>query len=245
MINRRFHLNLRVTLFSLVCLVTFIQLGFWQLAREDEKREVLAASRAQESAPPLTARQLKDLSEPGYLPVRLSGRYLPEPVLLLDNVVLEGRVGFEVLHLFLDDSGQRFLVNRGFVAMGRTRDTRVEIPRLITSSTEILGKVYPGGGAPLDLESAGPVFETVPVIVQRIDIASLSAWIGEDIYPFVVRLDEGQQGALPRFWPRVVMPPEKHRGYAIQWFMMAMAVFAAWLFFSFPKAANERRHPNE
>jgi cytochrome oxidase assembly protein ShyY1 len=31
------------------------------------------------------------------------------------------------------------------------------------------------------------------------------------------------------------MSPEKHKGYAIQWFSMALAVLIAWLFFSFSK----------
>jgi cytochrome oxidase assembly protein ShyY1 len=35
------------------------------------------------------------------------------------------------------------------------------------------------------------------------------------------------------------MTPEKHFGYALQWFTMALAVTLAWLFFSFRKEEIE------
>jgi cytochrome oxidase assembly protein ShyY1 len=64
------------------------------------------------------------------------------------------------------------------------------------------------------------------------------AAFGERVYPLVIRLEIDQLGSLPRYWPSTVMSPEKHKGYAIQWFSMALAVLIAWLFFSFSKDLN-------
>ncbi len=232
--DRKFRLNVRVTVFSLLCLGLFVQLGFWQLDREDEKLQLLDAKSQLTTTGPITASELLEDSPSG-TPVILSGRYLPNPSLLLDNIVLKGRVGFEVLHLFQDDAGYLFLVNRGFVGMGKTRDTRLDIPAISAGPSAIRGKIYVGGGPPLGLEADALVAGDVPSIVQKIDISALEIIIGEDIHPHIVRLNEGETGALPRYWPEVVMAPEKHRGYAIQWFLMAFAVIAAWFFFSFPK----------
>ena len=232
--DRKFRLNVRVAVFSLLCFVLFIKLGFWQLGREEEKRQLLEANSRLAASDPITAAELGEDSRSG-TPVILSGRYLPNPSLLLDNIVLKGRVGFEVLHLFQDEGGFLFLVNRGFVGMGKTRGTRVDIPVISEGHSAIRGKIYVGGGPPLGLEADPLVAGDFPSIVQKIDIRALENIIGEDIHPHILRLNEGETGALPRYWPEVVMGPEKHRGYAIQWFMMAFAVIAAWFFFSFPK----------
>ena len=40
--NRTFRFNWKVTVFSTLCLSSFLYLGFWQLEREDEKRELLS-----------------------------------------------------------------------------------------------------------------------------------------------------------------------------------------------------------
>ena len=74
-----------------------------------------------------------------------------------------------------------------------------------------------------------------PQIVQSIDINLLSNELQLGLFPFVVRLQEDQLGALPRSWVVSNMTPEKHQGYALQWFLMALAVFVAWGFFTFRK----------
>ena len=162
------------------------------------------------------------------------GNYLDEGTLLLDNIVLNGKVGFEVVQLFADDSGHHLLVNRGFVPMGRTRDDPVGIPLAESNHLEIFGRIYRPESTPVILAPEIIDFDSFPVIVQQVDAKILSNRLKKNIYPHIVRLNEGEEGALPRFWPDTVMPPEKHRGYAVQWFTMALAVVIAWLFFSFP-----------
>ena len=74
--------------------------------------------------------------------------------------------------------------------------------------------------------------------MQDIDVKKMIAALGERVYPLVIRLELEQLGSLPRYWPSTVMSPEKHKGYAIQWFSMALAVLIAWLFFSFSKDSH-------
>lgn len=188
---------------------------------------------------PVAALELESFDQVLGLPLGLSGHYREDVTLLLDNVVLEGRVGFEVHQLFSDLSGRQFLVNRGFAAMGRTRQDPVDIPPTGTEDLQIVGVIYEREGAPLSPVDSDDVFRAFPAIVQQIDIAALEKKLSIELYPHVIRLGVDQPTALPRFWPDSVMPPEKHLGYAIQWFTMAIAVVIAWLFFSYRREEDE------
>ncbi|MDC0067466.1 SURF1 family protein [Gammaproteobacteria bacterium] len=229
-----FRFNWRVTVFSVLCFAGFVYLGIWQLEREVEKRELLTQKAQRFSLPPLQAASLLEEGDLDGVPVRLVGEYL-EPVLLLDNKVLKGNVGFETHQLFRDDSGPLFLVNRGFVPMGRTRQDPLKFPEVHHEHTDILGRIYQPGDQVMLLNDQSPLSVEFPIIVQQIDVEKMNDAVGKRVYPFVIRLEAGQFGALPRYWPSTVMPPEKHRGYAIQWFLMALAVLIAWWFFSFRK----------
>ena len=232
--KRAFRFNWRVTVFSVLCLAGFARLGIWQLEREVEKRELLAQKAYRVSLPSLEAANLLEEGDLEGLPVRLVGEY-HEPVLLLDNKVLKGKVGFEAHQLFRDDTGLLFLVNRGFVPMGRTREVQPKFPKVHHEPADIRGRIYQPGKQILLLNDQNPLTTEFPIIVQQIDVEKMNAAVGKPIYPFVIRLEAGQFGALPRHWPGTVMSPETHRGYAIQWFSMALAVLIAWLFFSFSK----------
>lgn len=237
------RINWKVTIFSLVFLGVFLRLGFWQLERASEKVVLLERQEAAMNEAPATLLSLVEagVAEDGE---RVSGfgRYDEEDVYLLDNRVLEGKVGFEVLVPFFDEASQTwFLVNRGFVPMGRTRDDAPTIPAMAPNPQALNGKIYLGG----KIASAGPEHvaeKKFGTIVQAPDTALVSLERGEDFYPhfpFLVRLEEEDRNALPRYWPVTVMSPAKHRGYAAQWFTMALAVTIAWAAFTFRRKQAE------
>ena len=229
--SRRFDFNWKLTLFAALCLVMFINLGFWQLDREVEKK------RLQESLNELAGSPGESLSQVGKdvmtgKRVRLIGRFNPEVILLLDNRVLDGKVGFEVHQLFHDEFTD-VLINRGFVQMGRTRADLPDIDRLQDFEGELEATVYKPSSDMVLLHNEVVEYNSYPVIVQHVDIVQFGDLVNREVFPHVLRLNEGEPGALPRYWPASVMSPEQHRGYAIQWFTMAFAVVAAWLAFSF------------
>lgn len=235
--NRAFSFNWKVTVFSVLSFSGFITLGFWQLEREVEKRELLAQNVQRLTLTPLEAANLPKEGDLEGLPVRLVGAYY-QPILLLDNKVLKGQVGFEAHQLFRDNTGLFFLVNRGFAPMGRTREDPLNLPQVHAKPADIRGRIYQPQSEILLLADQDQMLADFPVIVQRIDVEKMAAALSEQVYPLVIRLEAGQVGALPRYWPSTVMSPEKHKGYAIQWFSMALAVLIAWLFFSFSKDSH-------
>ena len=227
--------NWKLALFSGFFFILFVNLGLWQLERATEKEDLMAEQAIRRNLPPVVFNELpKDANDLSGTVVRLKGEYVPGRIFLLDNRVLKGKVGFEVLVPYRESGGVLVLVNRGFVPMGRTREETPVIPSLITSAITD-GSLY------IAVENsfipAAETIETVdwPRIVQTSDPLDLQQLIGEDLYPHLFRLTESDPNALPRFWPTTIMLPVKHKGYALQWFTMALVIAMAFTFFTFRK----------
>ena len=240
--KRHFVFSIRISVFAAVCFGSFLWLGFWQLDREKEKISMIAGEALQALETPQTlAGEIDQLALVDGQRVKISGEYDPKVVLLLDNRVLEGKVGFEVHQLFNENSGNAALVNRGFVPMGRTRTDSPAIPPVSTGEITITGRVHYPVAPMLAPDTRDESFEDLafPVIVQHPDLTRLKRHLGDrlqgSLAAFVVRADADAPGALPRYWPTTVMLPERHRAYAVQWFAMAVAVLLAWAAVSFPR----------
>ncbi|MFT7221098.1 MAG: surfeit locus 1 family protein, partial [Candidatus Azotimanducaceae bacterium] len=186
---RRFLVGPRITVFSVICLSGFISLGFWQLDREVEKGRLIAEELEQDSAAAIVISELDSNPRTGRR-VKLNGNFDPDVVLLLDNRVLNGKVGFEVHQLFHDKSGLSALVNRGFVQMGRTRSDLPVIPELPMGEVQIEGRIhYPS--EPYLLPAIDLAYETFPLIVQYPDVARLAKLLDDTTLAlFVVRSGE-------------------------------------------------------
>lgn len=238
--RERFAFNWKVTAFSAFFGVLFVNLGAWQLSRADEKRALIAAEFAKGALPPVSAKDWMDDEALAGRRILLAGQFAPGEIWLLDNKVLNGVVGFEVIQAFHDrPSATSFYVNRGFAAMGRTRADLPDVPAP-EGTVEIVASAYRPTGETYRLDDAGSdAGLAAGPIVQVIVQAMSDLPPGEGMHPVTLRLAGRSAGALPRHWPVTNMAPEKHEGYALQWFTMAFAVAAMWLFFSFPKARRQ------
>lgn len=220
--------NLKFAGFTLVLLPLLLALGFWQLHRADEKARELAEMDAKRSAEPLSIESFAALSgeELDGRRVELRGRYLAERSFLLDNRILRGRVGYELLTLFRDESGAVLLVDRGWLLAPRTR---AQLPAFDTPSQplRLTGEFY----VPQDRRRL-PLHPGTgwPRVVQALDVPGLGRIAGAvEAFPHLVVLDTGQPGVNDGDHARVNMPPARHTAYAAQWFLMAAALVAVFL----------------
>jgi cytochrome oxidase assembly protein ShyY1 len=63
-----------------------------------------------------------------------------------------------------------------------------------------------------------------------LDVQQLGNAIGRELLPMVLELDEGQPGALtPDPLTATQIGPEKHLGYAVQWFGLATALLMIYV----------------
>ena len=230
-------INFRLLLFTVFFLVVFVRLGFWQLERAEEKEAQRIAQAVSEDAQPMTLSQAqRERSRLSGQLIEDRGRFLEETVFLRDNVIFQGTVGFEVMRLFRSEAGDIALVNFGFVPGGSDRSVLPSVPAL-TGVNALSGRVYFSewaSDAGIELYTGWPRITPTQSPLANGNLAGLS------LLPFIVRLDVSHPDALPRFWPLTVTSAEKHRGYAVQWFLMAVALLTLFIVFTWKQHKEQR-----
>ena len=206
-----------MTLFVVTLLPVVTGLGLWQLERAEEKRRFEEAYLDRlASLPVVPGEKLVDFQR-----LRLAGRFEQDRDFLLDNQTWQGQVGYGVISSFLTSDGQRWLVNRGFLAGGNDRE-RLPAVQTPLEPAVIVGVVWPELGLlPMfaeDLWAAG-----WPKRIQRFEVARMAALLA-DARPVEIRLEAGQPGVLTPAPLEMNMPETKHTGYAVQWFGLAAAL---------------------
>ena len=207
-------------------------LGFWQLGRGEQKKMLIDRQQIAATAPALdlNGQTLIDKDALRYRPVTLLGHYDPAHQVLIDNQVLDGKPGYRVLTPFLPDKGgPAVLVNRGWVALGASREVLPNLD-ITTPIQQVQGRVnlFPEPG--IRLRGGEVPGETWPVRVQVIDKQLLAEKLGYTLSDYQVELDPAQSEGYQRQWKiAVAIPPEKHQAYAVQWFGLALTLTA--LFF--------------
>lgn len=226
-----FDFEWRTTLFVLVMVPALAGLGFWQLSRAEEKAAIAAEFESKRSRQPASLAELagEDPAELAYHPVLVTGRFREQQYFLQDNRLVQGRYGNEVLGVFELDNGGLALVNRGWIVADPARQSLPEVPT-VEGPVSITAQVYVAPGAAYTL-AQDPYTGDWPIRVQALVMAKAAAALGvpeQDLFPYPLRIDEGQAGALYVDWPVVNVGPAKHIGYAVQWF--AMSAVLALLF---------------
>lgn len=241
--NYRFDwkLSLLVLLFLPLC----VRLGFWQLAREEEKLLLQESWLARQMDLPVPLQTLDPAGDLQYRQVELEGRFDNAHVFLLDNRIHEGRVGFEVVQAFTLTDGLVAFVNRGWLPQGPDR-RQLPLPPPVEGEVRLRGSVYVPVGEALVLGDIAPG-EEWPKLMQTLEPAELAglAALAPDVsvFPYSVRLAEATPGVLQRNWRVISTTPEKHRGYAVQWFAMATALLLLYLYYS-TRPAPKDEHEN-
>jgi surfeit locus 1 family protein len=200
-------------LWSLLVLLGLF-LGLWQWERAEDKREYLARL---DAAPTLEA---PHETPPAGTRLTLRGHYVEDLTLFLDNRTHQGQLGVAVLTPLRTEDGRLWLIQRGFLATGPSRET----PQVETPSGEVVveGRWQPGGsGTPL----FGPNQEG-----RRLQRIELAAWetVADFSHDGWMHLERGQ-GLLEPWWRPSVMPPSRHVGYAVQWWGLALAALIVML----------------
>lgn len=234
-----FHFNWKLTLFTALLLPLLVSLGFWQLQREQEKRETQISYdlRATQAPVPLAQTDWQGADDIAWLRVEAAGRYDNARHFLLDNRINQSRVGYEIITPLQTGHGL-LLVNRGWIAQGADRQTLPEV-RVPDGEVTIQGAIYVPGGDIMVLGQEEPTGDNPwPRVVQRLDVAQISAILGEPVLPYSVRLEPGAPGLMHINWQPVTLSPETHRAYAVQWFFMAVVLVILYLVFSFRRPEN-------
>lgn len=208
------------TVMLILLLALFFSAGFWQLDRAEQKRAVMKnygqALNAAAVTELVSDEQAADLR---FHTFKLKGVYLPEHQVLLDNMTEGGANGYQVLTPFKTDSGH-VLVNRGWVAANTDRRVLPDIP-VANDVRTVVARLndLPAPGLLLTGQSAHNA--DWPQRLLFPDRQQLEQALSLKLPNYQLQLDPAEPDGYLRNWQAVGDGPEKHLGYALQWFSFA------------------------
>lgn len=199
-----------------------ISLGQWQTRRAAEKLAIEARQQAREMEPlaELDA-NIHQAEEVEFRRMKVRGEFILDWTIYLDNRPYKGAAGFYVMTpMKIMGSDTHILVARGWVKRDVT--DRAKLPSIPTPSgtVEIEGFARKAPGHVLQLGKMAPLKRGA--IVQNVDASEFEKSAGLKMQPFVLEQTGDMQDGLIRDWPRPSTGVEKHKGYAFQWYALAV-----------------------
>lgn len=223
---RRFLLP---TLVMLILVPGFSALGFWQLGRAQEKRELQSQYDQRATQPPIVlGSELRPAESLHFFRVQAHGTYENQYQILWDNRIHHGAVGYHVITPFRIAGGEtRVLVNRGWVPLGSDREhpPAIDPPRTAVTITGVAVVPRPE----FSLGALDPLGRTSVTVWQWLDLGRYAKQTGWSLQPIVVLLDPQSPGGYVREWARLDTGVAMHQGYAFQWFMFAVATLVLYI----------------
>lgn len=217
MIKRSFILPgvlISLTVFGL------LSLGFWQLDRADEKRGIESAIVLAQSNPAQLV-EADDIHTKEHYRVLLNGYFDTNKQFIYDNQIVKGNAGYYVLTPFVLNVETAILVNRGFVPWYGKRGELVDIEIDSNLSTIEVGLIKPKQRIELKPQEIDTTF---PILIQSLDLDQLSQLSNYKIIPMLAQLDVKASNGFFRQWKPFYGSVDKHLGYALQWFLMALVL---------------------
>jgi cytochrome oxidase assembly protein ShyY1 len=215
----------KLLVFSLLMLPLLLCLGVWQLDRAAEKQQIVDHHAINQQLPSVTsAEELVADRDHQYRLAWLRATVDNQRVIILDNRVKNGRPGYEILQaVTVLGLTEKVLINRGWIEASLDRNILPSISP-IEGEVQLRGYLYRAlkGGYRLD-DGIGRV-QDWPSRVGWITVERAEELFGESFLPYQLRLDQDSIGALKTGWTTVAVKPEKHVGYAVQWFAMAITL---------------------
>ena len=182
-----------------------VALGNWQSRRADEKRAL--ADHLQR--------------------IVVTGEFLPERTVLLDNKLRGGRAGYEVVAPLRLAEGIHVLVNRGWIAAPPRRD---QLPQVVTPPGHLRIEGVVLAHLPRTLKLGGPAKGPVR---QSVELEEFAAESGLTLQAFVIQQHSDTGDGLARDWPPPDAGIEKHQAYSFQWYSLAALAVVLALVLSF------------
>lgn len=223
--------NWAVAFFVFVLFCVLVRLGIWQLSRAQEKIDLQDSytQMGEGSAVAIEDVQMSGLENDALtiqnLHVSLTGHFLNDKSLFLIYQVYEDNLGYEVVTPFLLDSSDKVVfVSRGWV-LANTYEQMLDKLKPVKGTLTLEGQLYVPTEKEADrtneIDLSSPRW---PLEIRYLNTLQLAPLFEQSIFPYEVRLDEGQPGLYIRHWPEVMVDTGRNFSYALQWFSMSIAL---------------------
>ena len=240
--GKKFRPGLVPTFAFIVALPALIALGIWQLNRASQKEVLQKEYDARSQQPPIAlGAKPVDREQMRYYQVSATGKYDYAHQFLVDNRVLDTRVGYHVITpLRIHGSNTLVLVNRGWV-LGNP-DRRI-LPK--TDGPKDTVTVYGVAVVPHDkvfqLAEDPKIGKSWPKVWQRINMKRFTDAVPQPVQPIVILLSpkSTDAGGFTRKWHRLDTGIAINEGYAFQWFSMALVLTGIYFILNFKHPDSE------
>ena len=227
--NYQFSPPLWSIIVTLILLSVFIRLGVWQLERAEEKQVIAEQRQALMKQGNIRISKSLSLDEVfEYQNAEVTGKFLTDKVMFLDNKPYNGVHGYHVITPFkIANTEQYILVNRGWVPM---RTHREDLPEIETSSeTQLIKGMIKFPSAQFKLGESINENNQWPWRIQWLEIEVIAKQLGLKLLPFIVLQKSEENSKFIRDWKIIVSPPEKNMSYAMQWFSFAVVLLIIFI----------------
>ena len=214
-------------LIALIAVISFVNLGFWQLRRLELRQTFNAtvSERLAEDPAPIAVvlGTAQDPADVEYRRVLVGGVFLSGEEVILQARTLNGRSGHHLLTPLAMGDGVGIIVDRGWVPIDVQGPPVFEAaPPLgtVTLTGWLRASEQRGRFGPSDPENGALAR------IGRVDLERLDEQTSVALLPVYLVLEAPQpgEGGLPLLLPRPELSQGPHLAYAIQWFLFALIV---------------------
>ncbi len=238
--NLRSHFR---PVFTLLCLFLFVLccvLGVWQLHRYHFKKELLATYQKNLTTKPEPFQQINQNADVQFQRVVVKGDYLNDLTMLLQDQFHNDQVGYDVITpVRIPGEKKLLLVDRGWVEKPQNSD--LPIIAATKGHPPIMGYLKMLGEYQFILGDNILAPTQRPIVMQKIDVNELSRITNQEYFPFILRLDAQASNGYVRDWVVTTVMPERHMGYTVQWFALALVLLIAYLCSCCERVTTEKR----
>ncbi len=228
---------------AIICLslaVLGAVLGLWQLSRAEgklavQRMQIARQAQAVLSVLPSNAAQLEALE---WRRVRLTGEFVAQWPVYLDNRQQRGEQGIWLLMPFKLDSGQLILVARGWLPRNKQQRNAIPAHATPTGTVQVEGVLRIQPARLLQLGKDAPL--TPGVLRQNVAIAELAQASQLPLLPMLLEqtVAATPQDQLGREWPQPTSGIERHQAYAFQWFALTAVAIIFFLITGFRRVTK-------
>ena len=235
-LKNSFNPGVWMTCFVIFFLPILLYLGYWQISRGFEKKEIWEAYSVNKTLPPINEKELSLYKKEDlfYRSVVIRGSYIDDSF-LLDNRVYRSKKGYEIFTPFKGEGQRVYLINRGWTS--NYSDHPFKAPE---GNHYIEGIISPFDKYGLNLSKI-EAENSFPMVVQELTHTSASKLLGNNlsIEEIVIQLSAASKGSFEPIWGPTELKAPRHWGYAAQWLGLALVLVILYFYFGYKEPSKQ------
>jgi cytochrome oxidase assembly protein ShyY1 len=220
-----FRFKLIPLIATVLVVILGVSLGQWQDRRAAYKMAQELRYQAGSTGAPLEiGAQPISASLAEFRRVRMRGQFVTDWPIYLDNRPYQGRAGFYLLMPFkIAGTDMHVLVARGWLPRDASDRNKLPVYGTPAGTVTVEGVARLGPGQVMQLGTPPPLQRQA--IVQNATVQEMASASGLRMQPFIVEqtMPAGPDDTgIVHDWPAPSLGVDKHRGYAFQWYGLAL-----------------------